>query len=1560
MESSLPPGFGLYDPAFEHSSCGVGFVANIDGRRTHHLVKQGLTAGANLAHRGAVSADGLTADGAGVMTQVPRKLLTRELERGGFSIEEADVAVGMIFFPRVHLPARERGLAIVEEEIRRAGIPLLMWREVPVNRAALGDQARATEPISRQVLMKRPAGMSDDDFERALYVCRRRIQKRVAQAGCDPIYLGSFSSRTVVYKGLIASPQLATYFEDLSDPDFESAICAFHQRFSTNTFPTWFLAQPFRMIAHNGEFNTLRGNINWLRARQASLTSKVFGEALADLLPVVNANDSDSATFDRVFELLAMAGRDPLRVLMMLVPEAHQSVVDLQPAVRAMHEYNSTLMEPWDGPAALVFTDGRVAAAVLDRNGLRPMRYWVTDDGVVIAASEAGIVPVSPAQVIEKGKLSPGGIFAVDTVKKRVLHDRQIKEQIARTLPFEQWLAENRVCADRSVIGASLAPPRPMAKNAAELARIQKTFGYGKEDVDRIIQPMSEDSKPPVGSMGDDTPIAVLSEKPQPLYRYFKQRFAQVTNPPIDSIREETVMSIQTAIGRRANLLDDSPRAARLIRFQSPVLSGAELEWLRERVADGFPSCVVQARFRAADGPDAMEPALRKMCEDAEAGVDAGAVMLIVQDWDLGQEGEWVPIPMLLAVSAVHQHLIQRGKRLLTSMIADTADAREDHHFACLLGYGATLIHPRLAFETVAAISPEDKREAALGHYKTGIEKGILKIMAKMGIAVLHSYRGAQLFESLGVAKEVIDKFFEGTPVRLAGVGLREIAIDQLRFHAEAFGAEGTTADASLPDRGIYRFRKNAEHHTNNPEVFTALHKAVRTRSRELFDEYSRRADAEPVSRVRDLLRWKPAAPLVPLSEVESAESIARRFTTQAMSHGSLSREAHEMLSVAMNRLGGKSNSGEGGEDPARFGRYDGKSLPQLKSAWQPEIGDWANSTIKQVSTARFGVTPLYLVAASELEIKMGQGAKPGEGGQIPGFKVSEEIGGLRRAAPGTTLISPPPHHDIYSIEDLAQLIYDLKRVNRLARITVKLVSTTGVGTIAAGVAKAYADAIQISGYEGGTGASPLGSIKHAGMPWELGLAEAQQVLVKNGLRGRVRLRVDGGLRTGRDVVLAALLGAEEFGFGTSALLASGCVMARQCHANTCPVGIATQREDLRAKFPGRPEHVIAFLMYIAEQVRMILSEMGVRSVDEIVGRTDLLEARREVALPKTRRIDVSALLTDQDPSGRTERRQTTARNVRPETEMPLDEAILADAWPQIAAGGSAKLRYTITNRDRTVGARLAGEIARQYGEQGLAEGTIEVELEGVAGQSFGAFCTNGMNLMLRGDAQDFVGKGMHGGRIVILQPRSCRVVSHSTTIVGNTVMYGATGGELFVAGRAGERFAVRNSGGTAVVEGCGDHGCEYMTAGTVVILGVFGRNFGAGMSGGSAFVLDLHGQLPDLVNTEMVRLERVIPGPEESRLKRLIQRHRELTRSPRAEDVLTNWEYAVEKFWRVVPLGVAAGKPEKTENPVIVLSRDPEAAQKSVLPEISVVTAPGADGVREAAKVAKAGIAQA
>lgn len=1495
MNSELPAPEGLYDPINEHDGCGVGFVATVSGIPSHQILELGLAGAANLAHRGAVSADGFTADGSGILTQIPRKLLVRELHGAGFAIDEADLAAGMIFLPRSHASARERGIAIVEEEIKRAGIVLLMWRDVPTDCAALGDQARATEPITRQVLMRRPGGMNDADFERALYVCRRRIQKRVAQAGCDPFYLCSFSSRTIVYKGLIATPQLTTYFLDLADPDFHTAVCVFHQRFSTNTFPTWFLAQPFRMIAHNGEFNTLRGNINWLRARQASLTSKVFGDSLADLLPVVHASDSDSATFDRVFELLTMAGRDPLRVLMMLVPEAHQSVVDLGEPVRAMHEYNSTLMEPWDGPAALVFSDGRIAAASLDRNGLRPMRYWVTDDGLVVTASEAGIIPLDQRRIIEKGKLAPGGIFAVDLVGHRVLHSREIKEEISSSLPFESWLDTNRLRADHTNVARSMRPLGQRFDSATSLARIQRAFGYGKEDLDRILGPMSQDAKLPVGSMGDDTPIAVLSDKPQPIYRYFKQRFAQVTNPPIDSIREEGIMSIQTAIGRRANLLDDSPSAAKLIRFPSPLISESDLDWIKARASEGFESRTVHARFSAASGPDALEEALNDICIKAESAVDAGASVIIISDAEIGPDH--APIPMLLAVSAVQQHLVRKGKRLLASLIADASDVREDHHFACLLGFGATLILPRLAFETIDSLAATNDPEFALSRYRTGIEKGILKIMAKMGIAVLHSYRGAQLFESIGISRELIDEHFEGTPARLGGLGLRELAVDQIRLHAEAFGAP-PLSDGTLPDRGIYRYRKGAEHHTNNPEVFTALHKAVRTQSREAFDEYSRRADAGPIARIRDLLCWKPASAPLPLDEIESAALIAQRFTTQAMSHGSLSREAHELLSVSMNRLGGRSNSGEGGEDPSRFARYTDRSLPQFKGPWRPEPGDWGNSTIKQVSTARFGVTPLYLVAASELEIKMGQGAKPGEGGQIPGFKVTEEIAGLRRAAPGTTLISPPPHHDIYSIEDLAQLIYDLKRVNRLARIAVKLVSTVGVGTIAAGVAKAYADVIQISGYEGGTGASPLSSIKHSGLPWELGLAETQQTLVKNGLRSRVRLRVDGGLRTGRDVVFAALLGAEEYGFGTVSLLAAGCIMARQCHSNTCPVGIATQREELRAKFPGRPEHIISFMLYTAEQVRLILAELGVRTLNEIIGHTNLLEPRADITLPKSDRLELTALLTRPKTPGPLH--QTTPRNLRPESEMPLDEHILADAWPAIYAGGTFTRTYSICNRERTVGARLAGEIARLRGEAGYPSNTVDLTFEGVAGQSFGAFCTNGMRLTLRGDAQDYVGKSMHGGTIIIAQPHDCSIDSHLNTIVGNTVLYGATGGNVFIAGRAGERFCVRNSGCTAVVEGCGDHGCEYMTGGTVVILGVFGRNFGAGMSGGEAFVLDLHGHLPELANMEMIELCRVSEARDVQRLRALIEQHHVITQSKRARHILDTWVESLPRFWRV------------------------------------------------------------
>jgi glutamate synthase (ferredoxin) len=1473
----------------ERDACGVGFIAHLEGGPSRTVLDHALKALVNLAHRGAVSADGRTGDGAGVLTQIPHALFRRELEAEGVALErDADLAVG-VFFVDNSAPFDEM-YDLIDQVIDASPLRRLLWRDPPLDDGVLGDHARARRPILRQVLLGRPEGFDDARFERTLFLTRKRIERALAEAGMGRSYIPSFSSRTIVYKGLMVADQLSAFYRDLADPDYATQLAVFHQRYSTNTMPRWSLAQPFRFLAHNGEINTLQGNVNFMRSREPVLVSSVFGDDVGDLLPVVQPGGSDSAALDNAFELLVMGGREAVHALHMLVPEAYEANDAIDEDLRAFYDYHATLMEPWDGPAALALTDGRYAVAGLDRNGLRPQRYWIGERGTVVVGSEAGMVPLDET-IVERGRLGPGTVIAVDTLRGTLMRNDDVKRTLAARAPYRQW------------VGAHLRQPgalaveeiRTRAWQPDALTRAQAAFGYSLEDYERILEPMAFQGDIPVGSMGDDTPLAVLSEQPQPLYRYFKQRFAQVTNPPIDPLRERVVMSLKTVIGPRGPLLEESPMSARVLRFDSPVIDEAQLAWLLSQEA--LAPLVLAARFRVEAGPEGLERAVESLCDDAVRAVEEGHGILVLSDRDVGPE--WAPIPMLLAASAVHQRLLRVGRRTRTALVCDTGEPREDHHVACLVGYGVALVHPYLALATARDVPAQAKHvpdgmtaDLAAANYVKALEKGILKIMSKMGISAISSYRGAQAFEALGVAQDVIDRYFTGTPSRIGGAGLSAVATDVLRWHAEAFGE-----NPALRDRGIYRFRKAGEYHAFNPLVFKALHKAVRTSDPDAYDEYARLVDDRAPSALRDLLTFRRAGPPLPLDEVEDVGAIMRRFSTQAMSHGSVSREVHETLAVAMNRLGGRSNSGEGGEDPQRYRPYD-RDMPELgMGGWYPRAGDWGNSAIKQVASARFGVTAEYLVSADELEIKMAQGSKPGEGGQIPGHKVNDEIARIRRSVPGVTLISPPPHHDIYSIEDLSQLIYDLKRVNARARIGVKLVATAGVGTIAAGVAKGYADNIQISGHDGGTGASPLSSVRHAGVPWELGLAEAQQVLVENALRARVTLRVDGGLKTGRDVVVAALLGAEAYGFGTAALVATGCAMIRQCHLNSCPVGIATQRPELRAKYQGEPEHVIRFMTYVAEQVRLILADLGVRRLEDLIGRVDLL-APRDVALPKAARVDLSAVLRDADPTGRAARSSRQTRNDRPERE-PLDEQLLRDALPAISGGGVVTRSYAISNRDRSLGARVAGEVARAHGDAGLAPGSIRYRFRGSAGQSFGAFAVRGMQLALVGEAQDYVGKSMSGGEIIVAPAQSALSPG---AIVGNTVLYGATGGSFFAAGAAGERLCVRNSGARAVVEGCGDHGCEYMTGGVAVVLGTTGRNFGAGMSGGVAFVWDPSARLPSTFNPGMVSLERVAVEGDERLYRALVERHATLTQSVRARALLADWAATLSATWKVTP----------------------------------------------------------
>jgi len=1489
----------LYSPEFEHDACGVGFVADIGGNRSHKILEQALRSVINLTHRGAVDADAKTGDGAGVLTQIPARLFTKEVQKLGAHLNgPEELGVGMIFLPRKDLAAQKSCRVIIEETIQQRGLVFLGWRKVPVSAEELGDKARETRPEIEQVLIGRPAGMDGEKFERSLYLARKVIEGKAQGKGLDDLYIPSFSHRILVHKALVVAPQLARFYLDLKNSDFDTSLCVLHQRYSTNTFPTWPLAQPVRMLGHNGEINTLKGNRNWMRAREAEMGSEIWGKEIEQLKPVLTEGGSDSTSLDNALELLTLSGRSVLHSMMMLIPEAYQRMPHMDPQLRSVYEYLSCISEPWDGPAAVAFSDGVTVGAVLDRNGLRPARYKITRGGVIIMASEVGVLEIPDSEIVEKGRLGPGQMIAVDTARGKLLKNDEIKKEVARRKPYGQWLKDNLLRVDSLGLNQG---ETSSTMEAVELLRHQKAFGYAEEELEVIILPMVTTAKEPVGSMGDDTPLSVLSKRPRLLYTYFKQLFAQVTNPPIDSLREELVMSLNTALGHRRDLLEETPEHARLIKFSSPILSQQEIEWLKSlpgSATDGregqltLSSVVLPALFPAAEGASGLEAALEGVCKAAVQAIDEGRSILIISD--RGVSSTHAPIPMLLAVGAVHHHLIRQGKRMRASIVAETGEAREEHHFACLLGYGASMVHPYVTFETIIHLLSNGSKNGkdtgltgidtkqALQNYKKAIEHGVLKIMSKMGISTLSSYRGAQIFEAVGINRAVIDAYFAGTPSRIEGAGLEDITQEVLRLHEAAFGV----AQPRLQQEGFYRYRKSGEYHAFNPDVFKSLHKMIKSGAPRDYQTYAKAADEHPPTSIRDLLKFKHGSP-VPIEEVEPVKNILRHFTTGSMSHGALGREAHETIAIGMNRLKGKSGSGEGGEDPARYHR-------------KPN-GDWGNSAIKQVASARFGVTPEYLASAVELEIKMAQGSKPGEGGQLPGHKVSVEIARIRHSVPGVALISPPPHHDIYSIEDLAQLIYDLKQSNPRAKVAVKLVAEAGVGTIAAGVAKAYADVIQISGHDGGTGASPVGSIKNAGIPWELGLAETQQVLLMNDLRERVVLRTDGGFKTARDVVVAAMLGAEEYGFGSAPMVAIGCVMARQCHLNTCPVGIATQKPELRAKFTGTPEMVVNFFTLLAQDVRRILAELGFRKLEEIIGRVDLLEQRPVEDPSKALKLDLSPILYPVDPTWTRPRFHTWKRNDR--KERPLDATILKDAKEALDGAGPVELFYKIRNVNRAVGTRVAGELARRNGDSGLPPGTIRCHFEGTAGQSFGAFCIRGLRLYLNGEANDYVGKGMGGGEIVIRPGVGAKFQSHENVIIGNTVMYGATGGFLYAAGVAGERFCVRNSGAIAVIEGVGDHGCEYMTGGVVAVLGETGRNFGAGMTGGLAYVMDEEQDFELKYNPQVVGLARVEVTEDIELLRNLIKSHLEFTKSKRAQAILDRWGHYLPLFWKVEPL---------------------------------------------------------
>lgn len=1484
----LPEPQGLYHPSHEHDACGIGFVANIKGQKSHDIIEKGIQILINLTHRGACGCDPETGDGAGLLIQIPHKFFAREAATLGFTLPPAgEYGIGMVFLP-VEPHQRLQAEGIIERIVQEEGLRLLGWRDTPIDGAAIGRIARASQPYIEQIFVGRGEGMTTDQLERKFYVVRKRAEAEVAATDMSDrgmFSIPSLSARTIVYKGLLLAPQIANFYKELSDPDVTSALCLVHQRFSTNTFPTWHLAHPFHYVAHNGEINTVKGNMNWMHARQSVLESDLYG-GIEKIFPVVQPNGSDSSAFDNAVELLVQSGRSLPHAMAMLIPEAWDNNPYIDAAKKAFYEYHCSLMEPWDGPAAIAFTDGRVIGATLDRNGLRPGRYLVTKDDMVVLASETGVLPVKPEDVRMKGRLQPGKMFLVDLEQGRIVSDREIKEQLAGRQPYAAWLAQNQITLDHLN-----EPARVHGSDHSTLLVRQRAFGYTDEDVRFLMTPMAVNGEEPVGSMGTDTPLACLSDKPQPLFNYFKQLFAQVTNPPIDPIREEMVMSLVSYIGKERNILAETPMHCHTLKLPHPILTNRDLEKLR-RVSQGdFLATTLSALFPAAEGEVGLERALDGLCRRATLSIQDGYTILILSDRGINQQ--YAPIPSLLAMTAVHNHLVREGLRTQVALIIESGEPREVMHYALLIGYGASAINPYLAIETLedlamrGYLSDGTTFEKAIYQYIKAINKGLLKVFSKMGISTLQSYRGAQVFEAIGLNKEVIERYFTGTSSRIEGVGLDVLAREAAMKHELAFQPL-KDADTELPVGGSYAWRVRGEYHLVNPSTVSKMQHAVRQNNFATFQEYTDLIDKESrqLCTLRGLFQFKSATP-VPIEEVEPASEIVKRFATGAMSFGSISKEAHETLAIAMNRIGGRSNTGEGGEDEERFKR--------------DANGDLRRSSIKQVASGRFGVTTHYLVNADDLQIKMAQGAKPGEGGQLPGHKVDEVIARVRHSVPGVGLISPPPHHDIYSIEDLAQLIYDLKNVNPQARISVKLVAEVGVGTVAAGVSKAHADVVLISGHDGGTGASPLTSLKHAGAPWELGLAETQQVLVMNDLRSRIRVQTDGKLQTGRDVAIATLLGAEEFGFSTMPLVAMGCIMMRKCHLNTCPVGIATQDPVLRAKFTGEPEHVINFFFFIAEQVRQIMAQLGFRKMDDMVGRVDMLETRDAIEHWKARGLDFSSILYNPQVPSRIGRHCTMAQDHG--LNEALDYKLIDHARDAIDNKTPIQIKLPIRNVHRTVGAMLSGEIARKHGSAGLPDNTIHFEFKGSAGQSFGAFLAKGVTLELEGDANDYVGKGLSGGRLIVYPYEAATFVPEENILVGNVVLYGATSGEAFFNGVAGERFAVRNSGATAVVEGLGDHGCEYMTNGLVIVLGKTGRNFAAGMSGGIAYVLDETDEFAKFrCNKASVDLEQVFDPADQHILQTTIYRHFDATGSPRAKRILENWNAMLPKFVKVFP----------------------------------------------------------
>jgi glutamate synthase (NADPH/NADH) large chain len=1517
----LPPRQGLYDPANEHDACGVGFVANVKGRKSHKIVRQGLQILENLTHRGAVGADPLAGDGAGILMQIPDNFLREECTTLGINLPVAgDYGVGVIFLPQLEA-TRDYCVSQLESTIADEGQTLLGWRDVPTDNSGLGEGVKAVEPVVRQLFIGRGDNCSNaDDFERKLFVIRKLVENAVAgcgMEGCEVFYVPSMSCRTLSYKGMLLSNQVDAYYTDLNDERVTSALALVHQRFSTNTFPSWDLAHPFRMIAHNGEINTVRGNINWMNARRHSMASELFGEDLDKLWPLIAEGQSDSACFDNALELLVTGGYSMSHAMMMLIPEAWAGNPLMDEKRRAFYEYHAALMEPWDGPAAVAFTDGRQIGATLDRNGLRPARYLITDDDLVVMASEMGVLDIPEERIVKKWRLQPGKMLLIDLEQGRIIDDEELKAGLAGARPYQEWL-------DNTQIRLKDLPGEvgPMSPDPETLLDRQQAFGYTQEDIKFLMTPMAVTGQEAIGSMGADNPLAVLSSKPKPLANYFKQNFAQVTNPPIDPIREELVMSLVSLIGPRPNLLGhESAGEHKRLEVKQPVLTNTDIERIRhieDHTGGAFRTRTLDICYPAENGADGMQAALADLCQAAEQAVHDGYNILILSDRQVNADR--LPIPALLATSAVHHHLVRTGLRTESGLVIETGSAREVHHFATLAGYGAEAVNPYLAFESLEAIRerlPEDLDEKEVqSRYIKAIGKGLLKVMSKMGISTYQSYCGAQIFDAVGLSSAFIDRYFSGTATTIEGAGLPEIAAESVRWHRDAYGNAPIYRD-KLDVGGDYAFRMRGEDHMWTPDTIAKLQHATRGNSPETFREFATLVNEqnERLLTLRGLFELRFADEPVPLDEVEPAKEIVKRFSTGAMSFGSISYEAHSTLAIAMNRIGGKSNTGEGGEQPERF-----KPL---------ENGDSMRSAIKQVASGRFGVTTEYLANADVIQIKMAQGAKPGEGGQLPGHKVDATIAQVRHSTPGVGLISPPPHHDIYSIEDLAQLIHDLKNANPQADISVKLVSEVGVGTVAAGVSKAHADHVTIAGYDGGTGASPLTSIKHAGSPWEIGLAETHQTLVLNNLRGRIAVQVDGGMRTGRDVVVGALLGADEFGFATAPLIVEGCIMMRKCHLNTCPVGVATQDPELRKRFTGKPEHVVNYFFFVAEEIRELMAKLGYRKFDDMIGQSQHLNMRRAIDHWKAQGLDYSRILhkPDAGPEVPIYHCHTQDHGL----DRALDNELIRLASPALENGKAVSIDLPVRNTNRSVGAMLSGQIARRYGHAGLPEDTISITLRGTAGQSFGAFVANGVSIELIGEGNDYVGKGLCGGRLAVYPPKETPITAEENIIVGNTVLYGAISGECYFRGVAGERFAVRNSGATAVVEGVGDHGCEYMTGGVVVVLGDSGRNFAAGMSGGIAYVLDERGDFNQRCNLAMVELE-PIPAEDEAlekldhqggdmethgrvdvshdmtrfdaiRLQQLIQRHVHYTGSSHGKMILDNWNDYLPKFVKVMPV---------------------------------------------------------